>query len=146
MAFLLYLVVYCLKSCHIRCVTRTRRRIYIGAVDEAGQRNVCCSSYRDPAGVQMANDTAEAAWSSTVSPETPRSLEERWRRSPERLSALKKSGLLTNWKIFLRLSRYAYYDLQWLTPTKFLGVIHQEAAQPEHIINQRLVIDTLSPR
>lgn len=42
MASLLYLVVYCLKSCHIRCVTHACWCISIGSADELGQRNVSC--------------------------------------------------------------------------------------------------------
>lgn len=41
MAFLLYLVVYCLKSCHIHCVTRACWCISIGSADELGRRNAC---------------------------------------------------------------------------------------------------------
>lgn len=42
MAFLLYLVVYCLKSCHIHCVTHACWCISIGSADELVRRNVYC--------------------------------------------------------------------------------------------------------
>lgn len=61
MAFLLYLVVYCLKSCHIHCVTYACWCISIGSADELGQRMSAASpSYQASSGVQMANDTVEA--------------------------------------------------------------------------------------